>query len=121
MTWRWGQHSMRANLHDPRSAEDMAAWIARPIQNLGELLSGREVFTGAELAASDALAREEIDQAVAFAEASPEPEPAILLAAVYAPHAAHVEPAERGTREYGLRPGAERGHGQEMERIPRSS
>ena len=78
----------------------MAAWIARdPIQNLGELLSGREVFTGAELAASDALAREEIDQAVAFAEASPEPEPAILLAAVYAPHAAHVEPAERGTRE----------------------
>ena len=117
MTWRWGQHSMRANLRDPRSAEDMAAWIARdPIQNLGELLSGREVFTGAELAASDALAREEIDQAVAFAEASPEPEPAILLAAVYAPHAAHVEPAERGTRELTFAQALNEAMVQEMER-----
>ena len=29
MTWRWGQHSMRANLRDPRSDEEMSAWIAR--------------------------------------------------------------------------------------------
>ena len=29
MTWRWGQHSMRANLRDPRSDEEMSAWMAR--------------------------------------------------------------------------------------------
>jgi 2-oxoisovalerate dehydrogenase E1 component len=117
LTWRWGQHSMRANLPDPRSAEDMAAWIARdPIQQFGELLSGREVFTGAELAARDAAAREEIDDAVAFAEASPEPEPAVLQAAVYAPHAAHVEPAERGTRELTFTQALNEAMAQEMER-----
>jgi 2-oxoisovalerate dehydrogenase E1 component len=117
LTWRWGQHSMRANLPDPRSAEDMAAWIARdPIQHFGELLSGREVFTGAELAARDAAAREEIDDAVAFAEASPEPEPAVLTAAVYAPHAAHVEPTERGTREVTFAQALNEAMAQEMER-----
>jgi len=117
LTWRWGQHSMRANLPDPRSAEDMAAWIARdPIQHFGELLSGREVFTGAELAARDAAAREEIDDAVAFAEASPEPEPAVLMAAVYAPHAAHVEPTERGTRELTFAQALNEAMAQEMER-----
>jgi 2-oxoisovalerate dehydrogenase E1 component len=117
LTWRWGQHSMRANLPDPRSAEDMAAWIARdPIQQFGELLSGREVFTGAELAARDAAAREEIDDAVAFAEASPEPEPAVLTAAVYAPHAAHVEPTERGTREVTFAQALNEAMAQEMER-----
>ena len=117
LTWRWGQHSMRANLPDPRSAEDMAAWIARdPIQHFGELLTEREVFTGAELAARDAAAREEIDGAVAFAEASPEPEPAVLAAAVYAPHAAHVEPVERGTRELTFVHALNEAMAQEMER-----
>jgi 2-oxoisovalerate dehydrogenase E1 component len=117
LTWRWGQHSMRANLPDPRSAEDMAAWIARdPIQQFGELLSGREVFTGAELAAKDAAAREEIDAAVAFAEESPEPEPAVLAAAVYAPHAAHVEPRERGTREITFAQALNEAMAQEMDR-----
>jgi 2-oxoisovalerate dehydrogenase E1 component len=117
LTWRWGQHSMRANLPDARSAEDMAAWIARdPIQQFGELLNGREVFTGAELAARDAAAREEIDGAVAFAEGSPEPEPAVLQAAVYAPHAAHVEPAERGTREVTFAQALNEAMAQEMER-----
>jgi 2-oxoisovalerate dehydrogenase E1 component len=117
LTWRWGQHSMRANLPDPRSADDMAAWIARdPIQQFGELLSAREVFTGAELAARDAAAREEIDDAVAFAEASPEPEPAVLAAAVYAPHAAHVEPTDRGTRELTFAQALNEAMAQEMER-----
>ena len=117
LTWRWGQHSMRANLPDPRTAEDMAAWIARdPIQQFGELLTGREVFTGAELAARDAAALEEIDDAVAFAEQSPEPEPDVLATAVYAPHAAHVEPADRGTRELTFAQALNEAMAQEMER-----
>ncbi len=58
MTWRWGQHSMRANLRDPRSDEDMAAWIARdPIPAFGGVLTGREIFTGAELEALQSAAQ----------------------------------------------------------------
>ena len=121
MTWRWGQHSMRANLRDPRSDDDMAAWIARdPIPAFGGVLTAREVFTGAELEALQSAARAEIDGAVAFAEASPEPEPAVLEAAVYAPHTAHLEAhiqaAARGTRELTFAQALNEAMAQEMER-----
>ncbi len=124
MTWRWGQHSMRANLRDPRSDDDMAAWIARdPIPAFAGVLTGREIFTGAELEALDDAAREELDQAVAFAEASPEPELAVLQAAVYAPHVAHleahVEPAARGTREVTFAQALNEAMAQEMARDQR--
>ncbi len=120
MTWRWGQHSMRANLRDPRSDADMAAWIARdPIPAFAGVLRGRELFTGSELEALDGAAREEIDGAVAFAEASPEPEPDVLEAAVYAPHVAHLEPKERGTRELTFAQALNEAMAQEMERDQR--
>ena len=117
MTWRWGQHSMRANLRDPRSEADMASWIARdPIPAFGGLLTEREIFTGADLEALQTAAREEIEGAVAFAEASPEPEPAVLAGAVYAPHVAHVEPTERGTRELTFAQALNEAMAQEMAR-----
>ena len=45
MTWRWGQHSMRANLRDPRSDQQMDEWKARdPIaRHAASMLSEREV------------------------------------------------------------------------------
>ncbi len=119
MTWRWGQHSMRANLRDPRSDADMAAWIARdPIPQFAGVLTARELFTGAELEALDGAARDELESAVAFAEGSPEPEPAILEGAVYAPHAAHVEPLEHGSRELTFAQALNEAMAQEMERDP---
>jgi 2-oxoisovalerate dehydrogenase E1 component len=99
MTWRWGQHSMRANLRDPRTEDEMSAWMARdPIVRLHEMLVEREIVPVAELDAIDAQAATELEEAVAFAEASPEPEEDVLRAAVYAPHVAHKEPTERGGR-----------------------
>ena len=123
MTWRWGQHSMRANLRDPRSDDDMAAWIARdPIPAFAGVLTAREIFTGTELEALQSAARAEIDGAVAFAEGSPEPEPAVLEAAVYAPHTAHLEAhaeaATRGTRELTFAQALNEAMAQEMERDP---
>ncbi|MCZ6473612.1 MAG: thiamine pyrophosphate-dependent dehydrogenase E1 component subunit alpha [SAR324 cluster bacterium] len=41
MTWRWGQHSMRANLPEPRSMEDVEAWMDRdPLKHMEKLLGG---------------------------------------------------------------------------------
>ena len=95
----------------------MASWIARdPIPAFGGLLTEREIFTGADLEALQTAAREEIEGAVAFAEASPEPEPAVLAGAVYAPHVAHVEPTERGTRELTFAQALNEAMAQEMAR-----
>ena len=119
MTWRWGQHSMRANLRDPRTEEEMSAWMARcPIARLHDMLVEREIVAKAELDSIDAAAKGEIDQAVAFAEASPEPDEDLLAGAVYAPHIAHEEPAERGTRELTFAEALNEAMAQEMERDP---
>src|SRR5262245_5730853 len=97
LTWRWGQHSMRANLRDPRTDGEMAEWKARdPIARLRVMLSEREIVALADLDSIDDAARQELDDAVAFAAGSPEPEEEVLATAVYAPHARYEEPAERG-------------------------
>ena len=120
MTWRWGQHSMRANLRDPRSDEEMSAWIARdPISRLHDMLVEREIVASGDLDAIDASAASELDEAVAFAEGSPEPEEDVLAAAVYAPHIAHEEPKERGGRELTFAEALNEAMAQEMERDPR--
>ena len=112
MTWRWGQHSMRANLRDPRTEEEMSAWIARcPISRLHDMLVEREIVASGELEAIAASAASELDEAVAFAEGSPEPEEDVLAAAVYAPHVAHAEPEGARRARADLRASAERGDG----------
>jgi 2-oxoisovalerate dehydrogenase E1 component len=111
---------MRANLRDPRSEEEMSAWMARdPIARLHDMLVEREIVAAGELDAIDAAAASELDQAVAFAEGSPEPEEGGLKAAVYAPHVAHHEPAERGEREITFAEALNEAMAQEMERDPR--
>ena len=99
----------------PRSDADMAAWIARdPIPAFAGVLTGREIFTGAELEALQSAAREEIDGAVAFAEAQPRARARGArgrgLCAAHR-HSSHVEPADARHARAHLRPGAERGHG----------
>ena len=40
LTWRWGQHSMRANLPDPRSLKDKEAWMDRdPLKEVEKQLT----------------------------------------------------------------------------------
>src|SRR5690606_32745655 len=119
LTWRWGQHSMRANLPDPRSEEDMAEWKARdPIARLRAMLTEREIVAADELAGIEAAARRELDDAVAFAESSPEPDEDVLKSAVYAPHVRFAEPDERGTRELTFAQALNEAMAQEMARDP---
>lgn len=100
MTWRWGQHSMRANLRDQRTAEEMAAWKARDPLVLMERRLEKEIENG--LAAAKAIrgkVEAQLEEAVQFGIAGPEPSVQSMLDAVYVPHIPHKEPREKGTRE----------------------
>jgi 2-oxoisovalerate dehydrogenase E1 component len=99
-TYRWGQHSMRANLPSTRPEEEEAAWKARcPI--LRTVLRLREL--GALPEDEEQQLREEavrrIDEAVAFAQAAAEPTVELFTSAV-SPRLPETgpEPAP-GTRE----------------------
>jgi 2-oxoisovalerate dehydrogenase E1 component len=86
LTYRWGEHSMRANLPRYRPVEEEEAWRARdPIKRLRERLLGED---GADEAALEQIAAKtaaEVEAAVSFAKASPEPSPEIMLPAVMSP------------------------------------
>lgn len=98
MTWRWGPHSMRANLREPRTPDEMAMWKARdPLIRMQEVLDAQRI--AAETVQSiKQRAANEIEAAVTFAGESPESDSSILDSAVYAPHLAHEEPGARGER-----------------------
>lgn len=99
MTWRWGPHSMRANLREPRADEDMKAWKARdPLVRLEERMVNAQVSRD-QIAAVRARVDEEIEAAVRFAGESPEPAPDLLETAVYVPHKVYAEPSRASTRE----------------------
>ena len=93
MTYRWGGHSMRANVRDPRSSAEYAEWMERdPIQRVERELKEVEIVdeTGIEAIGTEVVT--ELDAAVEFARAAGQPEVDILRAAVYAPHEAFEEP-----------------------------
>jgi 2-oxoisovalerate dehydrogenase E1 component len=101
LTWRWGDHSMRANLPRYRAEEEEAEWQARdPIARLARTLHNQEAALEDIAAAVEA----EIDDAVAFAAASPEPGAPLLAASVATPHAPAEEPGEAAAagREIGM-------------------
>lgn len=92
LTYRWGEHSMRANLPAYRANIEEQQWIARdPLARLRALLTERGVD---EQWFDDARARveDELRAAEAFASASREPTFDDLRDAVTAPHADTAEP-----------------------------
>ncbi len=99
VTYRWGGHSMRANLPEYRTKEEELEWMARdPIARVEQRLL--------ELGASEVELKElrlrvdgELDAAAAYAVESPEPTVEVMEAAVYSPHARVAEPAVRTGRE----------------------
>jgi len=98
ITWRHTQHSLRVNLPDPRTQADMDEWFARdPIGRL-ERWAGDDPRLAATFEAIRSEADDEIERAVAFGEAGPEPTVSQMLAAVYGPHLAHREPGPVGSR-----------------------
>jgi 2-oxoisovalerate dehydrogenase E1 component len=117
MTWRWGPHSMRANLREPRSEEARRAGEAGdPVAALEAHLGARDDVSKAEIGAIRTAVEEEIVAAVSFAEASPEPDDAVLGTAVYAPHVAEYDPPAASTRELTYTKALNEALRQEMER-----
>ena len=93
MTYRWGGHSMRANIRDPRSDEEYTSWMERdPVQRAERELRDVEIADEADLEAIGAEVVSELDEAVEFGRAAGQPETDVLHAAVYAPHEAFEEP-----------------------------
>lgn len=120
MTWRYGTHSMRANLREPRTDAQMESWARQdPVRRLEERLLAE--WPGG----ADAVARirtdveTELEAAVAFAERSPQPSLEAMLAAVTAPHASYDEPPAPGSRELTFAAALNEAIGQEMARDDR--
>jgi len=119
MTWRWGPHSMRANLREPRTEADMAAWKARdPLLRLEERMAAAQI-SPEEVAAIKAGVEREVETAIAFGTQSPDPTPEILDTAVYAPHQAPTEPKDRGERQLTYTEALNEALDQEMQQDPR--
>ena len=119
LTWRWGQHSMRANLPDPRSLKDKEAWMDRdPLKEVEKQLTNGGKGARKRITAIQREVDEELEEAVTFGRESAEPDESILVGAVYAPHADHEEPGDPGTRKRTFAESLSEAMFQEMERDP---
>lgn len=117
LTYRWGQHSMRANLRDPRPDEEQKHWRDRdPVKALEEALLARKIYSAASIEEARKETKAEIEAAVEYGKSSPEPSAEQMMASVYAPHPVAVEPASKGTREIGFIEALNEAMHQEMER-----
>jgi len=100
MTYRWGQHSMRANLRDPRPKEEYDAWIARdPIKLLEERMRAEKTVPRSRVSEIGTQVGHDLESAVAFAREGAEPTVEQMLDAVYDGHAHYDEPGAVGGRE----------------------
>ncbi|MEW5981885.1 MAG: thiamine pyrophosphate-dependent dehydrogenase E1 component subunit alpha [Acidobacteriota bacterium] len=83
-TYRWRGHSE----HDPafyRTDEELAMWKSRdPITTFTTYLRHRSILADEHLQQVDARVKTEIDEAVAFAEDSPDPSPEEAVSDLYA-------------------------------------
>jgi pyruvate dehydrogenase E1 component alpha subunit len=83
VTYRFRGHSM-ADPEEYRSKEEVAQWRERdPIPVFGDLLEREGIVDAPERTQIDEHARAQVDEAVAFAEASPFPPPESLYDDVY--------------------------------------
>ncbi len=83
VTYRFRGHSM-ADPEEYRSREEVEHWRERdPIPAFGDLLEGNGVVSAQERAEIDRSARERVEEAVRFADASPFPPPESLYDDVY--------------------------------------
>ncbi len=83
-TYRFYEHSGRRLGMSTRPEEEVAAWRARdPIPRLRAQLVDRGILSEAEAEAVVTRTRTRLEEAVRFAEESPEPDPSALLEDVY--------------------------------------
>jgi TPP-dependent pyruvate/acetoin dehydrogenase alpha subunit len=86
-TYRWHFHAMRAaRPPETRPAEEITSWKAGdPVARLEQHMVGRAMLSPDELRAIRDQVTAELDEAVAFADASPFPDPKDLMADMFAP------------------------------------
>jgi len=99
VTYRWGGHSMRANLPEYRTKQEELEWIEKdPVARVERRLMD---MGASELDMKELRQRVEgeLDAAVAYGSESAEPTVEVMEAAVYAPHAQVTEPASRAGNE----------------------
>jgi len=122
MTYRWGDHSMRANLPRYRAEAEEAEARAQgdAVGRLAEELRSRQV-PGTRLDTLRGAAAAEVEAAIAEAERAPEPTPDVLAPAVLAPPAALLEepgPAHPSARELSMTEAINEALAGEMARDP---
>jgi TPP-dependent pyruvate/acetoin dehydrogenase alpha subunit len=82
-TYRYGGHS-RTDPSNYRSKDEVAGWKERdPLKIHRQRLLDRRLAGEAELTAVEARVQREIEDAVAYARSSPDPEPGQVLTHVY--------------------------------------
>ena len=120
LTYRWGQHSMRANLQDPRPEDEYSDWMARdPLRRLADTITGAGNGAGERLESIDGEVRGELDRAVEYGRAGAEPGAGVMDGAVYAPRADHPAPPPPGNRELAFTQALNEALRQEMARDDR--
>ena len=120
LTYRWGQHSMRANLQDPRPEDEYGDWMARdPIKRLSDAITDAGNGAAPRLESIDAEVEGELDRAVEFARAGAEPTAGTMEGAVYAPRADHAPAPPPGDRELAFTQALNEALRQEMARDER--
>ena len=93
MTYRWGQHSMRANLRDPRPEDEYEAWMKRdPLKLTEQEMVKSRAATKKRIGQIGEAADAELETAISFGRESAEPTLDVIDTAVYAPHIVHEEP-----------------------------
>ena len=87
-TYRWYGHSaMRPDTRAYRSREEELEWRERDPMTLAQKeLGAAGILTAAQIAEIDRQIAAEIEDAVAFAERSPDPDPGEMFTDVYAPY-----------------------------------
>jgi len=121
ITYRHGDHSMRANLPGYREEEEVERWKAMdPITRCAAMMKERGALTDGELSEMVAEADARLDDAVKFAKESPEPDVEMMLPAVLAPlNSANAIEPPAGTRELTYLEALKEAMAQEMERDER--
>jgi 2-oxoisovalerate dehydrogenase E1 component len=121
LTYRWGDHSMRANLPRYRTEAEEVEWRnLDAVARFEHKLQNEYGFTPEGLERVRADVESELAAAREFAINSPEPTLADLEDAVYAPHYQPSEPKPAvGGRELSFAEALKEAMGQEMERDPR--
>lgn len=83
VTYRWRGHS-KSDRNRYRTKEEIDSWIARdPIKRMESMLIEHGLMSDAEIGQMKSDVATEIAEAIAFAQASPSPDPALVTRDVY--------------------------------------